>query len=505
MPGNAVSAQLGLDGKTMHIDSGASPPVLIQGGMGAGVSGWRLARAVSSAGQLGVVSGTALALIMARRLAVGDPGGAMRQALAAFPVPGVGERILDRYYIEGGKAHDDPFKSVPMPAPKQSRFLDELMVASNFAEVWLAKRGHNGQVGINLLEKIQLPTLPSLFGAMLAGVDYVLMGAGIPRAIPGVLDQLAAMEPARLGLDVEGADAGDSHDTRFDPVAFCGDYRPTLKRPRFLAIISSVTLAQVMARKASGKVDGFVVEGPTAGGHNAPPRGKTQLTAEGEPIYGERDQPDLAKIAQLGLPFWLAGSFAEPKRIAEAQASGAVGVQIGTAFAYCDESDLAPEIKADVLALSRAGAARAVTDPIASPTGFPFKVVQLEQTLSDAEPYAQRQRVCDVGYLRHAYLKDDGKIGWRCPAEPVDDFVAKQGQIDRTEGRKCVCNALLVNIGLGQVRRDASHELPLITSGDDVANIARFAEPDAPGYSAKDVIDYLLGATPAKVAPAALA
>ena len=49
-------------------------PVIIQGGMGAGVSSWRLARAVSSTGQLGVVSGTALDVILARRLQEGDPG-----------------------------------------------------------------------------------------------------------------------------------------------------------------------------------------------------------------------------------------------------------------------------------------------------------------------------------------------------------------------------------------------------------------------------------------------
>ncbi len=35
-------------------------PIIIQGGMGAGVSSWSLARAVSKAGQLGVVSGTAI-------------------------------------------------------------------------------------------------------------------------------------------------------------------------------------------------------------------------------------------------------------------------------------------------------------------------------------------------------------------------------------------------------------------------------------------------------------
>ena len=41
---------------------------IIQGGMGAAVSSWRLAKAVSRRGQLGVVSGVALDLILARRL-----------------------------------------------------------------------------------------------------------------------------------------------------------------------------------------------------------------------------------------------------------------------------------------------------------------------------------------------------------------------------------------------------------------------------------------------------
>ena len=62
-------------------------PVIIQGGMGAGVSNWRLAQAVSRLGQLGLVSGTALDPILARRLQDGDPGGHMRRGLDAFPFP----------------------------------------------------------------------------------------------------------------------------------------------------------------------------------------------------------------------------------------------------------------------------------------------------------------------------------------------------------------------------------------------------------------------------------
>ena len=90
-------------------------PRIIQGGMGASISNWRLARAVSSSGHLGVVSGTALDAVLARRLQLGDIGGHMRRALSSLPVPGVAERILDRYFIEGGKEAEAPFKPSPIP------------------------------------------------------------------------------------------------------------------------------------------------------------------------------------------------------------------------------------------------------------------------------------------------------------------------------------------------------------------------------------------------------
>ncbi len=473
----------------MHCDP---LPTIIQGGMGAGVSGWSLARAVSNAGQLGVVSGTAMDVILARRLQVGDEGGHMRRALERFPIPGVAQRILDRYFVPGGKPKDKPFRAKPVPNEKPSRHLEELLVAANFVEVFLAKEGHDAPVGINYLEKIQLPTLPSIYGAMLAGVTYVLMGAGIPRAIPGILDRLAQGQPVELRLDVQNADRSDEFTTRFDPNSFYGGEAPELDRPDFLAIISSATLGTMLKRRSTGKVDGFVVEGPTAGGHNAPPRGRPQRSVEGEPIYGDRDVPDLEAIRALGLPFWLAGSYAEPARVAEALRLGAAGVQIGTAFAYCEESGLDHELKERVLAMSRTGAARVFTDPTASPTGFPFKVLQMEDTHSDSATYEKRVRSCDLGYLRHAYKKPDGTLGWRCPAEPVEDYVSKGGDEEDTRGRRCVCNGLTANIGLGQILRGGEQEKPLITSGDDVANVARFLKPGARSYRAVDVIEYLL-------------
>ncbi len=470
-------------------------PIIIQGGMGVGVSSWRLARAVSQTGQLGVVSGTALDVVLARRLQLGDPDGHLRRALEEFPIPAVAQRVWDRYWIAGGKPAGAPFRPLPMLSPAMGRERLELLVVANFAEVFLAREGHAGLVGINFLEKIQLPTLPSLFGAMLAGVDYVLMGAGIPRTIPGILDSLAQGEPVELAYQVAGAGPDEQHLTRFDPLAFCAGDLPWLHRPKFLAIVASATLATMLARKATGRVDGFIVEGPTAGGHNAPPRGACQLNAQGEPIYGPRDVPDLSAIAGLGRPFWLAGSYGSPQRVVEALEAGAAGVQVGTAFAFCNESGLDERLRRRVIALSRAGLARVKTDPLASPTGFPFKVLDLAQTMSEEAAYAARPRVCDLGYLRHAYKAADGSVGWRCGAEEVDAYVRKGGDPADTVGRKCVCNGLMSTIGLTQIRRHAEAELPLVTTGDDVRDVARFLPtPDADGYSADDVVACLLSA-----------
>ena len=95
----------------------------------------------------------------------------------------------------------------------------------------------------------------------------------------------------------------------FDPAEFMEFPMEPLRRPMCVPIIASNTLATTLVRKANGRVDGFIIEGPTAGGHNAPPRGKMVLNEAGEPVYGERDVVDLAKIRELGLPFWLAGGF----------------------------------------------------------------------------------------------------------------------------------------------------------------------------------------------------
>lgn len=460
--------------------------------MGVGVSNWRLAQAVSRTGQLGVVSGTALDQVLVRRLADGDPGGFMRSALAAFPFQNMARRIIEQNFVAGGKPKDSPYPAAPMHSHREPRRLIELCIAANFAEVFLARQGHSNPVGINFLEKVQLPHLASIYGAMLAGVGYVLMGAGIPLHIPAVLDAFANHTAGVYRLAVSGVAAGQIEELHFDPVDFAECPLPEVLRPRFLAIVSSNTLATTMLRRASGRVDGLVIESPTAGGHNAPPRGKLQLSADGEPVYGQRDEVDVAELGALGVPFWLAGGYGSPAQLRNALAQGATGVQVGTAFAFSQESGLRADLKADLLGQAIRGTARVFTDPLASPTGFPFKVAQVSGSLSDAEVYGSRNRLCDLGFLREAYAKPDGSIAYRCSAEPVECYAAKGGKPEESAGRKCLCNALLANIGHAQVRANGYVEPPLVTLGNDLNTVTQFLASGETSYTADDVVTTLL-------------
>jgi NAD(P)H-dependent flavin oxidoreductase YrpB (nitropropane dioxygenase family) len=479
--------------------SAATFPLIIQGGMGIAVSNWRLARAVSSAGQLGVVSGTGLDTVLIRRLQDGDIGGAVRRALEHLPLPGVASDIIRRYFRPEGRAPGEPYRILPMYKQAVSAMREQVTIAANFVEVFLAKEGHGGQVGINLLTKIQMPNLASLYGAMLARVDVVLMGAGIPREIPGALDALAQGQPASMRFEVEGQPADAPLALTFDP-ADHGKGGAPLTRPRFYAIVAAHSLAATLARKATGHVDGFVVEGATAGGHNAPPRGAMQLNERGEPQYGTRDIADLSAMRDLGAPFWLAGGVGSPHGLREARRQGAAGIQVGTAFAYSNESGFAPEIKHQVLQDLAAGEVGIFTDPQASPTGFPFKIVE---TPSLVQQDASRKRICDLGYLRTAVRRDDGRIVYRCAAAPVADFVAAGGTAEETVGRRCLCNGLAAAAGMAQERGDGTAEGPLVTSGESLVELAAFVQGRS-SYSAQDVLSYLLsGGDTAPLTPAA--
>lgn len=474
-------------------------PTIVQGGMGAGVSSWRLARAVATEGQLGVVSGIAMEVILARRLQLGDEGGHVRRALAAFPDRAIADRIIRSYHTPSRP----PGAPSRLPRAHVLGDSDELLqetIAGTFVEIFLAKEGHHHPVGMNLLTKIQLPTLAALYGAMLAGVDVVIMGAGIPREIPAILDALATHKDVSMTVHVEGATGEDDFRIFLSPRHLVANLPPALPRPLFFPIVSSNLLATTMVRKSSGRVDGMVIEGPTAGGHNAPPRGERTLDAQGEPVYGPKDEVNVQRVAELGLPFYLAGGWGLQGRLREALDLGATGIQVGTAFAFCQESGLMPSLKAMALRMASRGLGRVFTDTLASPTGFPFKVLGLAGTLSDEAAYVGRPRACNLGFLRHLYKREDGGIGYRCPAEPEAGWVSKGGATEQTHGRKCLCNGLLANLGLPIPHPQGYLEKPLVTVGNAFDHVIELIRAYGQNYTARNVIEYLIS----DCAPAAL-
>ena len=93
--------------------------------------------------------------------------------------------------------------------------------------------------------------------------------------------------------------------------------------------------------------------------------------------------------------------------------------------------------------------------------------------------------------MRQPFRKPDGAIGYRCAGEPADDYVQKGGKREDTIGRKCLCNGLMATVGLGQERAGGTED-PIITAGDDVANLARFLPANRDSYGAAEVIRWLL-------------
>lgn len=467
-------------------------PIIIQGGMGIGVSSVQMARAIANMGQLGVVSGTAIDAVFARRLQDGDVDGDIRWALSRFPDQECVAEILQRYYVVGGRQPNSSYLDVPKLSLTPTPFAVKLLVVASFVEVALAKRDTEGPVGINFLEKIQLATPASVFGAILADVDYILMGAGIPADIPQLIRDLLVASVVQFKIRVEGSDK--AHILTFDPAIIRGVDYTKLHRPKFLAIVSSHILANYLARDEATRPDGFVIEGPTAGGHNAPPRSKEHIDIDGQVTFTDKDLADIEKVKAVGLPFWLAGGYGTPEKVREAIEMGAVGVQVGSLFALSRESGITDELREEVLEGLTAGTLEIRTEPKTSATGFPFKVVEINGTATDPDVYEARTRKCDLGYLRSPFLRPDGGIGYRCSGEPINTFEFKGGGVGEAEDVKCLCNALMANIGLGQVRWGTYHEPALLTLGSDLSGAAELSAMHSGCWTSANVVEYLTSA-----------
>jgi NAD(P)H-dependent flavin oxidoreductase YrpB (nitropropane dioxygenase family) len=467
--------------------------------MGIAVSSWRLARAVALSGEIGVVSATAIDSVVVRELQDGDPNGRLR-VLQDYPDQEIVDLLSNRFFVEGGKEADWPYKLLPLHKFRPTVQSQRILAAATYSEVVLAKEGHEGYIGINLLCELKRYTLPCLYGAMLAGVDGVMMGAGIPLEEARLLPDLAEGKRVSLKLEVDTTQKPDVEKNfhyEMDPVEIVPTVVP-LKQPDFYPIVSSDLLARILDTKLpKGLIAGWIIEGPIAGGHNAPPRAK-KYDEDGNPIYDHRDDANLEKIAELGYPYYLAGGYGTPEKLAEALDLGAAGVQIGSLFSLADESGYPAEQKRELIAGLHREEIALRTDGRVSPTGFPFKVLEVDGTNGIPENNRTRTRNCDLGYLQQAYVDEKGRLLARCPAEPVEDYVRKGGKAEDAERRGCLCNGLMANIGLGQMQKWGKEE-PLYTGGDELLSLP-LGSVENPSYSAAEVIAYLKNERPVSAA-----
>ena len=466
---------------------------LIVGGMGIDISSVELVAEVArhpSGRCSGNLSVTALSEVYARLLQTGDPGGEIRAAFDAFNqvVPSLApevDALYRRYHIPGGKDPSAPFTGPALGGSTPSREVQLLFVTSAFAHVWRVKRAAPGRpVGINFLRKVERPLLYGLYGVMLAGVDWVVMGAGDPGEVPGWMDLLARHEPAELPLHVATVPHG-AYKIRFAPRELTRAQLPPLRRPPFFAIISSHLQAAALHSDPKTRPDGFVVEGSDAGGHNAPPREKRR-DERGDYVYGPEDVADLDAVAAIGLPFWIAGGWGHPEKLKSAQGRWRPHLQVGTLFALAAESAMEPTVRRRVLDLVWHRDLEVVSHATASPSTYPFKVALVPGTLGDPAVYEARERICNIGHLRGWRPNGSNPVGL-CPADAENCFIRAGGAPWRTRGSMCLCNSLLATRGLGQPGEPA-----VVTLGDITSVRSLQSKLKRMDYSAREAVDFLL-------------
>jgi len=328
---------------------------IIQGGMGVGVSLSPLARAVAQEGGLGVVSSACLDRLVSKR---------------------------------NGK------KSTVYEAA--------------YEEVSLSKI-KNGFAGINIMMALVRDYTDSVRGALDAGADVIISGAGLPLTLP-------AIQPPK--------------DTALIP------------------IVSSARALQIICKKwekLGYRPDAVVLEGPLAGGH----LGFRVDEVELESNQLENLLPPVKEMAlQYGdFPVIVAGGIYTHEDIVTFLSTGADGVQMGTRFLATHESSASDAYKQAVVEAQEEDIV--VTHRPGSPCGLPFRVIN-RSPMYVSSLRRSRPPKCDKGYV---LLKDDKAAFSICPAKQDN------------ENYFCICNGLLSSAG-GEDREE-----PLYTVGTNASRI----------------------------------
>jgi len=331
---------------------------IIQGGMGVGVSLHPLASAVALEGGMGIVSSACLDRLVSKRT---------------------------------GKKFNT--------------------YQAAFEEVSLSKAA-GGFAGINIMGALVHDFNDSVRGALDAGADAIISGAGLPLTLP-------AIQPP-----------GDT---------------------ALIPIVSSTRALDIICKKwekLGYRPDAVVLEGPLAGGHLGFKMDQIEL----ESNTLERLLPPVKELAiKYGdFPVIVAGGIYTHEDIIKFMKMGADGVQMGTRFLATEESSATSAYKNAVI---NAGADDIIVahDP-GSPCGLPFRVIKQSPMYVSA---LKRLRLpkCDKGYV---LLKDSDGNFTVCPAK------------ESNEHHFCICNGLLSSAGY-----NPDKEEPLYTVGTNAARVDR--------------------------------
>jgi NAD(P)H-dependent flavin oxidoreductase YrpB (nitropropane dioxygenase family) len=432
-------------------------PRLIQAGMGVHISCARLANVTSRLGALGVVSGVGLRHTVIEEIRAGDQEAI--NVARQFPLARSVEELLA--FAPGGPKHR---RAAPLdqPDPRRGALPKRLSAICAYVEVMRARMGQRGKIGINVMWKCALTVLPTIYGAMLAGVDALLCGAGVSIELPDIVRRIRAGED----LAYRPLSGTSTHVTLQIARDGTAPLLEGLSIPRMLPVLSNFAfpkrILDIWERQYAGaRPFAFILENHLAGGHNAPPRNKS--------AFSDQDDIDayFAKVRDLGIPVYAAGAFPDGGTRTDLEewiGRGAYGIQVGSRFALCEESGLRSDLKGELIRRNARGETEVATDNRLSPTGYPFKCVPLPGTLADPAVRRQRRRICNRGYLLQSHfetLPDESvKETYVCPAMPAAQYARLGGDPQDLTDRICLCNALLSTAGFF-----SESEAPLVTLG----------------------------------------
>jgi nitronate monooxygenase len=267
-----------------------------------------------------------------------------------------------------------------------------------YEEVSLSKSA-GGFAGINIMCALVRDYEDSVRGALDAGADAIISGAGLPMSLPGIQ---APKDTALI---------------------------PIVSSPRALELICKKW------ERLGYRPDAVVLEGPLAGGHLGFKMDQVDLECN----ILENLLPPVKDMAMKygDFPIIVAGGIYTHQDIVRFFKMGANGVQMGTRFLATNESSASEAYKQAVLRAKKEDII--VGHDPGSPCGLPFRVIKQSPMYVSALKKLRKPK-CDKGYV---LLKDaEGKFT-KCPAK------------ESNEHHFCICNGLLSSAGYNPDKEEA--------------------------------------------------